>query len=51
MEFLTLDDPITRVLFSTMFQQKNLVPIIGAGFSQGPKLICQSSRMEIKHAN
>lgn len=35
MKVLQLEDTATETLFQTMFQQRNLVPVLGAGFSKG----------------
>ena len=35
MELLTLNDPATKDMMSTMLQKRNLVPVLGAGFSKG----------------
>lgn len=32
---LTLDDPLVKSLFESMFQKRNLIPVLGAGFSKG----------------
>lgn len=37
MQFLNLDDEATGNLLVTMFRQRNLVPILGAGFSKGAR--------------
>ena len=38
MDVITLDDPSTRNLFETMFRQKNVIPVLGAGFSRHAKV-------------
>lgn len=35
MQIINLDDPGTEALIVTMLQQRNLVPVLGAGFSKG----------------
>jgi hypothetical protein len=35
MELIRLDDAPTKALFETMFRQRSLVPVLGAGFSKG----------------
>jgi hypothetical protein len=37
MRVMRLEDSATKALFKTMFRQRNLVPVIGAGFSRGSR--------------
>jgi hypothetical protein len=37
MQLINLDDAATKALFETMFRQRSLVPVLGAGFSKGAR--------------
>lgn len=45
MQVLQLDEPKTEALFATMFEQRNLVPVLGAGFSKLLELRAHPSLM------